>query len=169
MEGKRERRLPRVPVHRCSGLPGGCWTAAIPSSRGRGVRRSRERRSTRVVSAREALPATNPSEFGPRFLRAHELSTDSLALSDFLGALATGSPDSVWALATQRLSDWISPVSQEYQHTKGTILFIVLYIVPPPRCVRCREGHGSSTCLKTRETPATCALCVGDHPANYKG
>jgi len=23
--------------------------------------------------------------------------------------------------------------------------------------------------VKTRDTPATCALCKGDHPANYKG
>ncbi|KAL1116367.1 hypothetical protein AAG570_004842 [Ranatra chinensis] len=51
---------------------------------------------------------------------------------------------------------------QEYQHTKG-------YCNRPPHCVRCGGGHESSTCLKTRETPAICAPCGGDHPANYKG
>ncbi|KAL1123673.1 hypothetical protein AAG570_001446 [Ranatra chinensis] len=51
---------------------------------------------------------------------------------------------------------------QEYQHTKG-------YCNRPPRYDRCGGGHESSTCLKTRETPATCALCGGGHPANYKG
>ncbi|KAL1110286.1 hypothetical protein AAG570_008363 [Ranatra chinensis] len=51
---------------------------------------------------------------------------------------------------------------QEYQHTKG-------YCNRPPRCVRCGGGHESLTCLKTRETPATCALCGRDHPTNYKG
>ncbi|KAL1138358.1 hypothetical protein AAG570_008422 [Ranatra chinensis] len=51
---------------------------------------------------------------------------------------------------------------QGYQHTKG-------YRNRPPLWVLCGGGHESSTCLKTREAPATCALCGGDHPANYKG
>ncbi|KAL1122719.1 hypothetical protein AAG570_003046 [Ranatra chinensis] len=55
-----------VPVYRYSDvrLPGGAGVAAIPSSRGGGVRRSRDRRSTvgtRVVRAREALPDANPA------------------------------------------------------------------------------------------------------------
>lgn len=36
-------------------------------------------------------------------------------------------------------------------------------------CVRCGGPHDSKNCQKTRDTPATCALCNGDHPANYKG
>ncbi|KAE9529197.1 hypothetical protein AGLY_011993 [Aphis glycines] len=43
------------------------------------------------------------------------------------------------------------------------------YCAYPPRCVRCGEHHPSTSCVKTRNTPATCALCKGDHPANYKG
>lgn len=51
---------------------------------------------------------------------------------------------------------------QEYGHSKR-------YCAYPPRCVRCGEHHPSTSCVKTRDTPATCALCKGDHPANYKG
>lgn len=51
---------------------------------------------------------------------------------------------------------------QEYGHSRK-------YCAYPPRCVRCGEHHPSTSCVKTRDTPATCALCKGDHPANYKG
>jgi hypothetical protein len=37
------------------------------------------------------------------------------------------------------------------------------------RCVRCGKNHTSSECTEAENTPATCALCQGDHPANYKG
>ena len=39
----------------------------------------------------------------------------------------------------------------------------------PPRCVRCGKNHSSSICTKSNESPACCALCNEDHPANYKG
>lgn len=51
---------------------------------------------------------------------------------------------------------------QEYGHTKT-------YCAHSPRCVRCAEYHPSSTCQKLRNLPAKCALCQGDHPANYRG
>lgn len=51
---------------------------------------------------------------------------------------------------------------QQYSHTKA-------YCTRPYACVKCGGNHSSSTCLKTRDTPATCALCDGAHPANYKG
>lgn len=51
---------------------------------------------------------------------------------------------------------------QEYGHTKT-------YCAHSPRCVRCAEHHTTSACLKSRNLPAKCALCQGDHPANYKG
>lgn len=51
---------------------------------------------------------------------------------------------------------------QAYGHTRG-------YCSHPARCVRCAGSHESVTCSKTRETHATCALCGGQHPANYKG
>lgn len=51
---------------------------------------------------------------------------------------------------------------QEYGHTKT-------YCAYSPRCVRCAEYHPSSTCQKSRNLPAKCALCHGDHPANYRG
>jgi len=35
--------------------------------------------------------------------------------------------------------------------------------------VRCGLNHASSKCSKPRNTPAKCALCLEDHPANYKG
>jgi len=51
---------------------------------------------------------------------------------------------------------------QEYGHSRT-------YCAYPPRCIRCGKHHPSTSCVKTRDTPATCALCKGDHPANYKG
>lgn len=40
----------------------------------------------------------------------------------------------------------------------------------PYRCVKCAGDHKTSECTKKdRNTPATCALCLGNHPANYKG
>lgn len=51
---------------------------------------------------------------------------------------------------------------QSYGHTRA-------YCSYPPRCVKCGESHPTSACKKTPDTPATCALCSGNHPANYKG
>lgn len=51
---------------------------------------------------------------------------------------------------------------QEYGHSKA-------YCSYPPRCVRCAAQHHTSTCIKPRDLPAKCALCNGDHPANYRG
>ncbi|KAE9534380.1 hypothetical protein AGLY_008470 [Aphis glycines] len=51
---------------------------------------------------------------------------------------------------------------QDYGHTRA-------YCRYPARCVRCSAFHPSSECTKTRETAAKCALCSGNHPANYRG
>lgn len=51
---------------------------------------------------------------------------------------------------------------QDYGHTKS-------YCKKPFKCVKCGGLHDTSTCTKARSTPATCALCQGNHPANYKG
>jgi hypothetical protein len=51
---------------------------------------------------------------------------------------------------------------QRYGHTKG-------YCTLPPRCVKCAGPHSSQQCTKSRETPAMCALCQGNHPASYRG
>ncbi|XP_022819396.1 uncharacterized protein LOC111351609 [Spodoptera litura] len=52
---------------------------------------------------------------------------------------------------------------QQYGHTKNNCM-------RPYRCVKCGQGHRTTDCLKKdRNSPATCALCLGDHPANYKG
>lgn len=51
---------------------------------------------------------------------------------------------------------------QNYGHTKT-------YCGYPPRCVRCGAYHLSSACPNPRDTPPTCALCQGSHPASYKG
>ncbi|PNF38951.1 hypothetical protein B7P43_G07034 [Cryptotermes secundus] len=38
------------------------------------------------------------------------------------------------------------------------------------QCTRCQQyGHTKTDCKKTRETPARCALCGGNHPAKYRG
>lgn len=52
---------------------------------------------------------------------------------------------------------------QQYGHTKNNCM-------RPYRCVKCAEGHKTIDCpKKDRTTPATCTLCRGSHPANYKG
>lgn len=52
---------------------------------------------------------------------------------------------------------------QQYGHTKNNC-------TKPFRCVKCAESHKTSDCLKKdRNSPAKCALCFGNHPANYKG
>ncbi|CAI6347136.1 unnamed protein product [Macrosiphum euphorbiae] len=51
---------------------------------------------------------------------------------------------------------------QEYGHTRA-------YCGYSARCVRCSAFHPSSECSKPRDSPAKCALCSGDHPANYRG
>lgn len=52
---------------------------------------------------------------------------------------------------------------QQYGHSKNNCM-------RPYRCVKCGEGHKTSDCpKKDRNTPAKCALCCSDHPANYKG
>ena len=52
---------------------------------------------------------------------------------------------------------------QQYGHSKN-------YCLRPYRCVKCGQSHKTSECTKVdRNTPATCALCFGPHPANYKG
>lgn len=52
---------------------------------------------------------------------------------------------------------------QQYGHTKNNCL-------RPFRCVKCAENHNTIDCpKKDRNTPAKCALCLGQHPANYRG
>lgn len=51
---------------------------------------------------------------------------------------------------------------QEYGHTKA-------YCNHTPKCVRCGELHLSDSCQKPTDQPAKCALCQGNHPANYRG
>lgn len=52
---------------------------------------------------------------------------------------------------------------QQYGHTKNNCF-------RPYRCVKCAGSHNTSDCQKKdRNTPAKCALCLENHPANYKG
>ncbi|KAL4136392.1 hypothetical protein QTP88_007940 [Uroleucon formosanum] len=51
---------------------------------------------------------------------------------------------------------------QKYGHSKT-------YCSHPPRCVGRAANHPSSSCNKTKDQPPTCALCCGNHPANYRG
>lgn len=52
---------------------------------------------------------------------------------------------------------------QRYGHSKNNCM-------RPYRCVKCGDGHKTSECKKKdRTSPAKCALCSCDHPANYKG
>lgn len=51
---------------------------------------------------------------------------------------------------------------QTYGHTAK-------YCFYPPRCVKCGLDHFTEDCLKSRDLPAKCALCTGDHTANFRG
>ena len=52
---------------------------------------------------------------------------------------------------------------QDYKHTKS-------YCNRRPRCVKCAGPHLSKDCPKKNwESQVKCALCNGNHPANYKG
>lgn len=51
---------------------------------------------------------------------------------------------------------------QAYGHSKA-------YCTKPFNCVKCAGSHDTKSCSKSNETPATCVLCDGAHPANYKG
>jgi hypothetical protein len=51
---------------------------------------------------------------------------------------------------------------QLYGHSKS-------YCNRPYMCVKCGGPHNSTTCAKSKDTPARCGLCEGTHPANYKG
>ena len=51
---------------------------------------------------------------------------------------------------------------QAYGHSKT-------YCTKPYQCVQCGGQHDSKDCTKPRHSPAKCALCGDDHPANYKG
>lgn len=35
-----------------------------------------------------------------------------------------------------------------------------------PSCLKCAGKHITSDCKKTKDTPAKCVNCAGDHPAN---
>ena len=43
------------------------------------------------------------------------------------------------------------------------------YCTRPYKCVKCGGNHMTTEYQKPRETPAKCALCSGQHTANYKG
>jgi len=52
---------------------------------------------------------------------------------------------------------------QRYGHTQA-------YCYHNPRCVKCAGGHLTNQChRKERSEQVKCALCDGNHPANYKG
>lgn len=52
---------------------------------------------------------------------------------------------------------------QEYGHTKS-------YCRRRPKCIKCAQNHPSAECPeKGRLDSVKCALCEGNHPANYKG
>ena len=51
---------------------------------------------------------------------------------------------------------------QQYGHTRT-------YCNKPFACVKCGGPHNTKDCSKRKDTPAKCALCGGNHPANYKG
>jgi hypothetical protein len=51
---------------------------------------------------------------------------------------------------------------QQYGHTKR-------YCNMPYVCVKCSGNHSTASCTKSNDSPAKCALCGGNHPANYKG
>jgi hypothetical protein len=53
---------------------------------------------------------------------------------------------------------------------KVSILWSYTSILCKTICLRkCGGNYNTTTCTKTSNTPAKCALCGGNHPASYKG
>ncbi|KAL4125968.1 hypothetical protein QTP88_010200 [Uroleucon formosanum] len=51
---------------------------------------------------------------------------------------------------------------QEFGHTQN-------YCNHASRCVKCGAEHHTDECIKNPKSPAKCALCSGDHTANFRG
>ena len=51
---------------------------------------------------------------------------------------------------------------QEFGHSKT-------YCKRPYKCVKCGNGHQTSTCTKDINTPPKCVHCLENHTASYKG
>lgn len=51
---------------------------------------------------------------------------------------------------------------QRYGHTRK-------FCRRTPTCVKCAGEHLTTSCTKTRNTPAKCINCSEEHPANYRG
>lgn len=51
---------------------------------------------------------------------------------------------------------------QEFGHTQN-------YCNHASRCVKCGAEHHTDECTKNPKSPAKCALCSGDHTANFRG
>lgn len=51
---------------------------------------------------------------------------------------------------------------QQYGHSKS-------YCAHHPKCVKCAANHPTSICTKSKDEPPSCALCGGNHTANYRG
>lgn len=51
---------------------------------------------------------------------------------------------------------------QSFGHTQN-------YCNHAARCVKCGADHLTQECSKDRKSPAKCALCSGDHTANFRG
>lgn len=51
---------------------------------------------------------------------------------------------------------------QDLGHTKK-------YCNHNPKCVKCGNNHLSENCTKSQDQPPICALCGGEHTANYRG
>lgn len=67
-------------------------------------------------------------------------------------------------------------VNWELQHKKRLIIQCkncqcwghgATYCKAKPQCLKCAGMHKTIDCTKSRDLPAKCANCLGDHPANY--
>lgn len=66
-----------------------------------------------------------------------------------------------WYKTTKRLTQCRR--CQRWGHAAGSCL------ARSPRCLKCAQPHETRACQKTPDTPASCANCTLDHPANFNG
>lgn len=66
----------------------------------------------------------------------------------------------IWELSRSTRSIIQCHLSQAWGHATS-------HCSRPPKCLKCAGNYLTRTCLKTRETTATCMNYLGYHPANY--
>ncbi|KAK9717207.1 Endonuclease-reverse transcriptase [Popillia japonica] len=98
-----------------------------------------------------------------------ELTTMHLEPTKIYKMKKTKSPLFLVVLGSKITPAQLNKTHQFVAHTKRWGHSSSNCFVKTPRCLKCAEPHPTHSCRKEASTPATCANCRRDHPANYQG